>query len=63
MSLEQSVGAYLLSQLLVGATPPVLIDCSVVEISFQNEYRGWNTDDFLLIGRLLLAPHANSPAK
>ena len=51
MSLEQSVGAYLLSQLLVGATPPVLIDCSVVEISFQNEYRGWNTDDFLLIGQ------------
>ena len=48
---EQSVGAYLLSQLLVCATPPVLIDCSVVEISFQNEYRGWNTDDFLLIGQ------------
>jgi len=48
---EQAVGAYLLSQLLVGATPPVLIDCSVVEISFQNEYRGWNTDDFLLIGQ------------
>jgi hypothetical protein len=48
---EQAVGAYLLSQLLVCATPPVLIDCSVVEISFQNEYRGWNTDDFLLIGQ------------
>src|ERR1700733_4972815 len=48
---EQAVGAYLLSQLLVAATPPVLIDCSVVEISFQNEYRGWNTDDFLLVGQ------------
>jgi hypothetical protein len=48
---EQAVGAYLLSQLLVGATPPILIDCSVIEISFQNEYRGWHTDDFLLTGR------------
>ena len=45
---EHAVGAYLLSQLLVGATPPVLIDCTVVEVSFQSEYRGWKTDDFLL---------------
>jgi ABC-type iron transport system FetAB ATPase subunit len=45
---EQAVGAYLLSQLLVGATPPVLIDCTVVEIAFQTEYRGWKTDDFLV---------------
>ncbi|MFP5277364.1 MAG: AAA family ATPase [Acidobacteriota bacterium] len=48
---EHAVGAYLLSQLLVGATPPVLIDCTVVEVSFQNEYRGWKTDDFLLVGK------------
>lgn len=48
---EHAVGAYLLSQLLVGATPPVLIDCAVVEVSFQNEYRGWKTDDFLLVGQ------------
>jgi hypothetical protein len=48
---EQAVGGYLLSQLLVGAIPPVLVDCSVVEIAFQTEYRGWKTDDFLLVGR------------
>lgn len=48
---EQAVGAYLLSQLLVGATAPVLIDCTVVEIAFQNEYRGWKTDDFLVVGQ------------
>lgn len=48
---EQAVGAYLLSQLLVGATPPVLIDCTVVEVAFQNEYRGWQTDDFLVFGQ------------
>jgi hypothetical protein len=48
---EQAVGAYLLSQLLVGATPPVLVDCTVVEVSFQNEYLGWKTDDFLLVGQ------------
>jgi len=48
---EQAVGAYLLSQLLVGATPPVLIDCTVLEVAFQNEYRGWKTDDFLVVGQ------------
>ena len=48
---EQAVGAYLLSQLLVGATPPVLIDCTVVEVAFQTEYRGWKTDDFLVAGQ------------
>jgi hypothetical protein len=53
---EQSVGAYFLSQLLVGATPPVLIACRVVEVSFQNEYRGWKTDDILVVG------HTNSVA-
>lgn len=48
---EQAVGAFFLSQLLVGATPPVLIDCTVVEVAFQNEFRGWQTDDFLVVGQ------------
>jgi hypothetical protein len=48
---EQAAGAYFLSQLLVGATPPVLIDCTVIEVAFQNEYRGWETDDFLVVGQ------------
>jgi hypothetical protein len=32
---EQAVGAYFLSQLLVGATPPVLIDCTAIEVAFD----------------------------
>jgi hypothetical protein len=32
---EQHVGAYWLAQLLVGGIPPILIDCSVVEVNFQ----------------------------
>jgi len=47
---EQHVDAYWLAQLLVRATPPVLLDCAVVELHLQTERLGWNTDDFLIIG-------------
>ena len=43
---EQAVGAYWLAQLLVGAIPAILIDCSVTEVHFQTEHLGWHTDDF-----------------
>lgn len=45
---EQHVGAYWLAQLLVGAIPPILIDATVAEVSFQTERLGWHTDDFLI---------------
>lgn len=48
---EQHVGAYWLAQLLVGSIPPILIDCSVVEVHFQTEHLGWHTDDFLVAGQ------------
>jgi len=48
---EQAVGAYWLTQLLVGATPPIFIDCTVTEVQFQTEYLGWHTDDFLVIAQ------------
>jgi hypothetical protein len=48
---EQAVDAYFLSLLLVGGIPPVLIDCTVFEVSFQNEFRGWRTDDALIVGQ------------
>ena len=47
---EQHVGAYWLAQLLVGAIPPIAIDNTVVEVSFQTERLGWHTDDFLVVG-------------
>src|SRR5689334_4597450 len=46
---EQHVGAYWLAQLLVGAIPPILIDATVREVSFQTERLGWHTDDFLIV--------------
>lgn len=46
---EQHVGAYWLAQLLVGAIPPILIDTTVSEVSFQTERLGWQTDDFLVV--------------
>ena len=46
---EQHVGAYWLAQLLVGAIPPIAIDTSVAEVSFQTERLGWHTDDFLVV--------------
>jgi hypothetical protein len=48
---EEAVGAYWLAQLLVGAIPPILIDCSVAEVHFQTEHLGWRTDDLLIVGR------------
>jgi len=46
---EQHVAAYWLTQLLVRSIPPILIDSNVVEVSFQTEHLGWQTDDFLVI--------------
>lgn len=46
---EQHVNAYWLAQLLVGAIPPILHDCSVVEVNLQTEILGWHTDDFLIV--------------
>ena len=48
---EQHVGAYWLAQLLVGAIPPIAIDTTVEEVSFQTERLGWHTDDFLVVCR------------
>ncbi|KYF88440.1 AAA family ATPase [Sorangium cellulosum] len=47
---EQHVNAYWLAQLLVEAIPPILHDCSVVEVHLQTEVLGWHTDDFLIVG-------------
>jgi hypothetical protein len=47
---EQHVDAYWLAQLLVRGIPPILHDCTVVEVHFQTERLGWKTDDFLLVG-------------
>jgi len=47
---EQHVDAFWLSQLLVRSIPPILIDCAVVEVHFQTERLGWQTDDFLIVG-------------
>jgi hypothetical protein len=47
---EQNVNTYWLTQLLVCGIPPVLHDCNVVEVHFQTEHLGWNTDDFLIVG-------------
>jgi hypothetical protein len=47
---EQHVDAWLLGQLLVGAIPPVLTDCRVVEVQMQTEHLGWHTDDFVVVG-------------
>lgn len=46
---EQHVGAYWLAQLLVNAIPPILVDATVAEVSFQTERLGWHTDDFLIV--------------
>lgn len=47
---EQHVGAYWFAQLLLGGIPPIIIDCTVDEVSLRTEHLGWNTDDFLVIG-------------
>lgn len=48
---EQYVNAYWLALLLVEAVPPILLDATVVEVSFQTEHLGWSTDDFLISAR------------
>lgn len=48
---EQHVDAYWLAHLLVRGIPPILLDCSMVEIHLQTEHLGWHTDDFLIIGQ------------
>lgn len=45
---EQHVAAYWLAQLLTLSIPPVFIKTSIVEVHFQTERLGWNTDDFLI---------------
>src|SRR5438445_12513449 len=47
---EQHVDAYWLAQLLVRGIPPILHDCTVVEVYLQTEHLGWHTDDFLIVG-------------
>ncbi|HUX65938.1 MAG TPA: hypothetical protein VMV31_00460, partial [Terriglobales bacterium] len=46
---EQHVGAYWLAVLLMGAIPPILIDSTISEVSFQTGRLGWKTDDFLIV--------------
>lgn len=45
---ERDVSAYWLAQLLLKWIPPILIDATVVEVSFQTEHLGWKTDDVLI---------------
>ena len=47
---EHHVAAFALGLLLVRATPPILIDTSVVEVHLQTGHQGWHTDDVMLIG-------------
>lgn len=46
---EQHVAAYWLAQLLVRSIPPILTDAGVIEVHFQTEHLGFNTDDFLVV--------------
>lgn len=48
---EQHVAVYWLTQLLVQGIPPILHDCTVVEVHLQTEHLGWHTDDFLIVGQ------------
>lgn len=47
---EQHVDAFALGLLLVGVSPPVLTNTSVVEVHLQTRHFGWRTDDLLLVG-------------
>lgn len=46
---EQHVAAYWLAQMLVRGIPPILIDTVMLEVHFQTEHLGWQTDDFLIV--------------
>ena len=48
---EQHVAAFMLGLLLVRATPPILIDTSVLEVHLQTGHLGFRTDDILLVGK------------
>lgn len=48
---EQHVNAYWLALLLAEAIPPILLDSTIAEVSFQTEHLGWATDDFLISAR------------
>ena len=48
---EQHVDAYWLGLLLVRAIPPILIDCTLEEVHLQTRHLGWQTDDFLVVGK------------
>lgn len=48
---EQHVNAYWLALLLVRGIPPILRDCTLDEVCLQTEHLGWNTDDFLIVGK------------
>ena len=50
-SFEQHVDAYWLGLLLVRAIPPILIDCTLEEVHLQTRHLGWQTDDFLVVGK------------
>ena len=47
---EQHVDAYWLALLLVRGIPPILHDCTLVEVFLQTEHLGWHTDDFSVLG-------------
>ena len=46
---ERQVGAAFLAKLLIGGVPQFFSDCHVEEVGFQTKYRGWETDDLLVV--------------
>jgi hypothetical protein len=48
---EQQVVAYWVAYLLLKGMPPILDDCVIVEVSTQAEYRGWHTDDLIVLAK------------
>ena len=47
---EHHVGAFFLALLLIRGIPPILKDCYVDKVCFQNNHLGWATDDLLIEG-------------
>jgi hypothetical protein len=48
---EQHVDAYWLAQLLVHGIPPIILESVIEEVHLQTEHLGWQTDDFLIVGK------------
>ena len=48
---EQHVDAYWLGLLLVRGIPPIFRDCILEEVHLQTRHLGWQTDDFLVVGK------------